>query len=364
MELAGRGFDSLIRNSPDEARRVFGDEDGQRRWRQTARVSGLLHDVGHAPFSHAGDDLFVGEVRSHEDMSVRLIRSGEIATILQSEGTFRMDPDEIARIAAGDFELGAPQSEAELVVKELIAGDLGVDRMDYLRRDSHMCGVAYGIFDLPRLVSTLMLTKREDGSPRLAIESGGMHAGEGLITARYFMFSQVYFHAVRDVYDAHLLRFLRGHLEEGRYPSDETYLEWDDIRVFGLMRGDREDVDAAAILNRKHFRRVEELTIGQLRQDPDLPQKLTARFNETFGNRVIVRDSNKSAVSMQADQIMIVDRKLEREDDILNLSGTLQALTPVRFVRVFSSVEDKEGVREMVREFLQEHTPHGGNRDE
>src|SRR4051794_14542885 len=54
MELAGRAFDSIIRNSPDESRGVFGDESSQRRWRATIRAAALLHDIGHAPFSHAG----------------------------------------------------------------------------------------------------------------------------------------------------------------------------------------------------------------------------------------------------------------------------------------------------------------------
>ena len=178
-------------------------------------MAGLLHDVGHAPFSHAGDDL-LGPQRRHEDITRELILSDPIRRLLQTVGTFRLDPDEVAYVASG---IGTPDSQAAIIAKGVITGDLGVDRMDYLRRDSYMCGVSYGNYDLPRLVETLMLARLDQGEPTLALELGGLNAAEGLLTARFFMFGQVYLHRVRDVYDGHLIRFLKETLPDGQYPS-------------------------------------------------------------------------------------------------------------------------------------------------
>ena len=75
-----------------------------------------------------------------------------------------------------------------------------------------------------------------------------MNAAEGLLTARYFMFSQVYFHRVRVMYDEHLIRFLRSYLPDGRYPENGGYLSYDDIEVMSLLRHNAEqDVHARAI---------------------------------------------------------------------------------------------------------------------
>lgn len=93
MELAGRAFDAVRRNSPNLARQVFGDDGEQGRWKATLRAAGLLHDIGHAPFSHAGDDL-LGQARSHESIGRELILSEPIKGILTGVGTYRLDPEE------------------------------------------------------------------------------------------------------------------------------------------------------------------------------------------------------------------------------------------------------------------------------
>ena len=79
------------------------------------------------------------------------------------------------------------------VLRGLVSGELDVDRDDYLLRDSHYCGVRYGIFDLKRLLACLTTVPGERG-PELALDGDGIHAFEGLLLARYHMFLQVYFH--------------------------------------------------------------------------------------------------------------------------------------------------------------------------
>ena len=87
-------------------------------------------------------------------------------------------------------------------MKEIYTGEIDVDKMDYLLRDSLFTGVHYGRFDHDRLINTLCLIQTpnsEDGIRTLAVEEGGLHALEALVLARYFMFTQVYFQCNRRI---------------------------------------------------------------------------------------------------------------------------------------------------------------------
>ena len=122
-------------------------------------------------------------------------------------------------------------------VKELIDSAWDVDKMDYLLRDSLFCGVRYGSFDLERLLDTLTLREEDiSGNLQLGVDYGGLHAVEGLILARYFMFTQVYFHPVRRAYDLILSDFIKELLleenDEGHYPERVSeFIKWNDLTV-------------------------------------------------------------------------------------------------------------------------------------
>lgn len=187
------------------------------------RVGALLHDVGHPPLSHAGER----GVR-HEHMSLALIRSGEIAAILAAHG---IEPEAVAGLVEGT---------GESVGASLVAGEIDADRMDYLLRDSRMCGVRYGEYDLARLVETVTVA---DG--RVAVKRAGLHAAEGLLLARYSMFLQVYFHRTRRILDLLLEEALPP------FPIDPAeWLEWDDHRVMEWLR-QAPGADAQAVWRRQ-----------------------------------------------------------------------------------------------------------------
>src|SRR5437667_686114 len=110
--------------------------------------------------------------------------------------------DDIVKLAVGPKKANDLLfSDWETILSEIIVGDaFGVDRMDYLLRDSHHSGVAYGKFDHYRLIDCLrILPKSHEGSdePALGVQEGGVHTAEALLFARYFMYTQVYFHAIR-----------------------------------------------------------------------------------------------------------------------------------------------------------------------
>ncbi len=274
MELAGRIYDVLtsekkIVEDPYIQSILITKEKAEEEhayWRRALRIAALCHDIGHLPFSHAAEKYLLPDGKSHEDLTVNLIRSDFIKPILDSAV---IDSEHVVKISVGKkkYDNQSDFTDWESLLSEIITSDeFGADRMDYLLRDSHHAGVAYGRFDHHRLIQTLKVLPQstEDSiEPVLGVEEGGMHAAEGLLMARYFMFTQVYFHHVRRIYDIHLRDFLMEWLHEGKYPVEPSaFLEMTDNEVMkGIMKASRlrgsKGEDAARIItNRKHFKMI------------------------------------------------------------------------------------------------------------
>jgi HD superfamily phosphohydrolase len=227
MELATRIFDvvTTTRNiTHDEVREIIPDEDETvRYWRRVLRLAALCHDVGHLPFSHAAESELLPPGIDHESISRAHILSPAMRAIW-SEMEPPITPEHIALLAVGPAR-GESVRPWQAILGEIITGDVfGADRMDYLLRDSLHTGVAYGRFDHHRLIDTLRIlpgswsgpenAEEEAPEPTLGITSGGVQSAEALLLARYFSFSQVYFHRVRVVYDIHLKDFLKAWLAD------------------------------------------------------------------------------------------------------------------------------------------------------
>ena len=152
-------------------------------------AAALLHDIGHWPFGHPIEDLDLAQLPDHEELALRDIQTGEIATILRDE--WRLDPADVANLVAGNV-----QTPAQRILGSILSGPIDVDKVDYLMRDSLHAGVPYGQnFDRRRLIGSLCLNEAGDA---LAITDKGKTAAEMMVFARYVMFSEVYWHhAVR-----------------------------------------------------------------------------------------------------------------------------------------------------------------------
>lgn len=160
-----------------------------------ACCAALLHDIGHGPFSHLFEKL-TGQ--HHETRVEQIIGSPETSIYQLLASRNQHWPARITSIIAGTWD-GPP------FLKELISSQLDVDRMDYLLRDSRMCGVTYGQYDLERLIQTITVI---DG--HVALTDKGIHSAEEFLLARYFMYWNVYFHkatrAIETVLDKMLER--------------------------------------------------------------------------------------------------------------------------------------------------------------
>ena len=272
MELTGRVFDVVtadhnIHPSVREVVPEIARKDSMSYWRKVLRMAALCHDIGHLPFSHAAEKELLPEGWDHETITAELIQGDELCEIWQSMKP-PLDPLDVAKISVGPEKMpNVPFTNWEALLSEIIIGDaLGVDRMDYLLRDSHHAGVAYGKFDHHRLVDTMRIlpdANEESKEPTLGVEIGGIHSSEALLLARYFMFVQVYHHHVRVAYDFHLKQFLQAWLKDGRFSTDAdtNQLLTDNEVLADLARASRDPSSpgreaADRIMNRKHFRHL------------------------------------------------------------------------------------------------------------
>ena len=276
MELAGRVFDVLVRSKRHSKVEEHYVPDGKfYYWRTAVRMGALCHDLGHMPFSHAAENLIAGG-HHHEKLSVDLIMAPSMQKVWDA---FPLRPIDVAKIAVGPSKWpngASDYSPWEKLMTDIVTGDaFGVDRIDYLLRDSWHAGVGYGKFDHYRLIDTLrILPSSSDERPVIGIELGGIHAAEALQQARYFMFSQLYLHRVRRAYDLHLRDFLSAWLPGGQYSTDLLeHLRMTDNEVLTAIhaaaRDENQPGHAAArrIVKREHYavlysRRAEDLSIS------------------------------------------------------------------------------------------------------
>jgi HD superfamily phosphohydrolase len=210
-------------------------------------MAALCHDIGHLPFSHAAEEDLLPTGWSHERLSRLLIESDLMVPIWKGMRP-PLNPEDIVKLAIGARK--APDlsfTKWERILSEIIVGDsFGVDRIDYLLRDSHHTGVAYGKFDHYRLIDEIRILPSNEGStePALGIDEDGIYSAEALTLARYFMFSQVYYHPIRLIYDSHLKDFLVAWLAEGELFPGGTF----PIKVHEHLQITDNEVNAALLL--------------------------------------------------------------------------------------------------------------------
>lgn len=315
LELSTRIFDTITNESNlrhDAAREVIPDDQLKfGYWRRVLRMAALCHDIGHLPFSHAAERQLLPDGWDHERLSMELIFSDEMQTIWGNMEP-PLKPEHVALIAVGPHAEGVTFSPWQALLSEIITGNVfGADRMDYLLRDSHHVGVAYGHFDHFRLIDTLRIlppppTKDDPGAastePTLGIEEGGRESAEALVLARYSMFSQVYLHRTRRIYDIHLADFLVEWLEQqgygGRFPtSTEEHLTLTDNEVLAgiahAARGPRGALRTLAerILDRdQRFATIYQPAPSDLARNVDAGKQIAAGLADRYGAEGIRHD--------------------------------------------------------------------------
>jgi HD superfamily phosphohydrolase len=295
MDLAGRVYDVVTDPANllvDPVRDLVPEHNSfdHKRWRWVVRMAALCHDIGHLPFSHAGEDL-LPDGKKHEHLTLDLIESEHMRSLWND---LNVKPTDVARLAVGPGKYPSPNfSDWEAILSEIIIGDaFGVDRIDYLLRDSHHTGVAYGKFDHNRLVDNLRILPKSDAEEcelTLGIDQGGLHAAEALLLARYFMYTQVYFHPVRRVYDHHLVSFIKAALPGEQFSMKlEDHLQMTDNELTtDILTAARSPshagyVPARLIVEREHFKLVYERNPADLARNTNAAAIFAAGLTSQF----------------------------------------------------------------------------------
>lgn len=363
MEFAARIFDRLFnRRLPDKVQeRIDSELEPGRRdyWRRVVRVAGLLHDVGHLPFSHAAESALLPKGWNHERLTAEIIRHSEVARILRDERP-PVEPEDVVDLAWDvtkriDHEAtGWSLSPWKTLLNEIICGNtFGADRIDYLMRDSWHAGVPYGRFDPDRLISGLTaVIDPETEEIAVGLEIGAIHTAEALLLARFFMYSQVYFHDVRRVYDLHLKEFLKAWLPEGLFSSDwRDLMKMTDHGVLAAMReasGDRSNTLwelASRVLNREHFRTAYELVAPHKKKRPSVFQDLFGYVSDEYGAENVRMDSYGPKSETNDFPVLLDDGAVESS---LQVSSVISNVPPIDIGLIFIAPQFKHEAKSKI----------------
>ncbi len=180
------------------------------------RAATLLHDVGHGPFSHVTENVIDKYTRRRHDDVKEVLGKEEIRDILKK---YSMSPGDLAKHIKGETSLG-----------QVLSSEIDVDRMDYLVRDAHYTGVAFGVVDYNRLINQMNFY--ED---RLVVNQGGLKAAESLLVSRFWMNTSVYYHHVTRISEAMCSKAVE-YMIENQELDPFRLRQMDDIDLVAAMR--------------------------------------------------------------------------------------------------------------------------------
>ncbi len=191
MHLAGKMADSLGLNRDEK---------------QAYRLGGLLHDIGHPPYSHSLESIMERQLGiTHEERTCQLIDD--------IEAEFPVSRDWVKDIVMGKAEY------------DIVAGEVDVDRMDYLQRDAQRANIPHGDIDAAAIIGFAELQNSQIVFPEPAI-----YAIEALFDARRRMTTSVYRHHTAVIIEVMLRRAVEAFIQSGAAKTEEV-VTWDDYRL-------------------------------------------------------------------------------------------------------------------------------------
>jgi HD superfamily phosphohydrolase len=257
---------------------------------KSAMLAILLHDVGHGPFSHALESLLM-EDWHHEKLSILLMNKineefdGELSMALE--------------MFQGKYH--------RRFFNQLISSQLDVDRLDYLKRDSFFTGVSEGSVNTQRIISMMNVCDDE-----LVIDEKGVYSIENFLTARMFMYWQVYYHKTSALAEHLLVKILsraKQLISEGKH-----------IEVYGNLK---------YFLYKTDFEKATEEDINRFTQldDTDVLSAIKTWQNADdfvlsyFCRAVVQRKFPKTVFSSHPFDQKIIEEKTTKANDFFGINN-------------------------------------------
>lgn len=247
--MAGNVFDHLFRSF------AFSKASVRTRFRQVFRLAAMLHDIGHGPLSHTTEEVMPplrelnvvayknhprgmdASIRAtHEDYTIKYLTDSPLTAIL-SKNFPDLSPIHIACLV--DKTLPCPDDffmeqglDFRPILSQLVSGELDVDRMDYLERDSYFTGTNYGKFDRDWMIANMKYFET-DGKLFLGLNRRALYTFDDFLISRHHIHLMVYFHHKCIIYEEMLNRYLTSNDCTFQLPADiNEYTKYHDSKLY------------------------------------------------------------------------------------------------------------------------------------
>jgi len=326
---------------------------------QNLRLAGLLHDIGHGPFSHLFEEIFEEKRKiSHEDLGRDIILKTEIGDIISKNG---FDKKLITKLAFGDSKLQ--------FMNEIISGVLSADIMDYLLRDGYFTGAEHAKIDHHRLTHSLDVYKN-----KLALDKSSLVNFETMMISRYQMFKAVYFHKTVRAGEVMLLEAMdlaEGELGLSSMNLDEYLQLSDDVILAKLLNLPEHNSKLKAskkiatnYLNRNLFKSVFESTLTGKAITKKRMQELRGEISKKSKidiNEIFVDSSNTPSIPLspskkESKSIILLENNSNKTTAKEMLISQIQLVSVMsgfmKILRVYTPAKNRKKVEMTAKSIL------------
>ncbi|MFP4116790.1 MAG: HD domain-containing protein [Candidatus Aenigmatarchaeota archaeon] len=315
--------------------------------RKLLEAAGMLHDIGHPPFSHTVEKVME---KDHMEATKELILgekvldlsgAGKIPEVLKKHG---LDPKRVADLVTGDFK-------GKKYLADIISSQMDADQLDYLVRDAHHTGVSYGSIETDWIINVM-----EINDERLTYREKGIDALEDCIIARDHMYSSVYSHKTSCIAEKMLLRAVERHLKSNDQKGEDIFWMTDGelMQVLSNTNAFSKEM-VSRIKNRDLYKQAYALKDTEVSEDSRIERISNGSEEEIEGRIAELADVNEDSVIVHKERE--VTKELEprlREFDIRITLDSGEVVPLEEVSRTVSSLRKKEPVRNLLSVYTPE----------